>query len=258
MAAAVQSSTSLDDDRTSRTSRYERPYCSPRLARSRSRPRPETVNAPTREFAAAVADVASQRKSRMVAMGMSPVSPGGRERDALEFVVDVPVWSLGSFSDLSTMHALRDTTLAHVHTLIGHLADAHALTATYRILARRPGGYAWGSIRLASSLLDGANARPSRRTSFVKAERSVSPRSPSFDCAFASDEDVAEEPQQKPLKPTQATPTLVAGYQADPEEDDDDEADTDALVRAQVEARGLVEGSAFVLSVKEQLTLVLV
>ncbi|BEI86029.1 hypothetical protein CcaverHIS002_0603160 [Cutaneotrichosporon cavernicola] len=247
MAAAVQSSTSLDDDRTSRTSRYERPYCSPRLARSRSRPRPETVNAPTREFAAAVADVASQRKSRMVAMGMSPVSPGGRERDALEFVVDVPVWSLGSFSDLSTMHALRDTTLAHVHTLIGHLADAHALTATYRILARRP-------VRCLTERMP----VPSRRTSFVKAERSVSPRSPSFDCAFASDEDVAEEPQQKPLKPTQATPTLVAGYQADPEEDDDDEADTDALVRAQVEARGLVEGSAFVLSVKEQLTLVLV
>lgn len=147
------------------------------------------------------------------------------------------------------MHALRDATLAHVHTLIGHLAEAHNLTATYRILARQPGGCAWGSIRLASSLLDGVNARPSRRTSFVKAELSVSPRSPPTDCAILSDEDIAEEPQQTPQQPK-------PGYSADP--DDEEEAEMDRLVRIQVEARALPEGSAVVISVKEQLTLVLV
>ncbi|CAK9779593.1 unnamed protein product [Cutaneotrichosporon oleaginosum] len=251
MAAAVQTASPPSlDERPSRPSRYERPYCSPRLARSRSRPRPESVNAPTREFAAAVADIARERKNRMVTMGLSPHSPGGRDRDAIEFVVDVPVWSLGCFSDLSTMHALRDTTLAHVHTLIGHLADAHALTATYRILARRPSAYAWGAIRLAPSLLDGTNARPSRRTSFVKAERSPrSNRSPSLECAVLSDDD--GETQAMP-----ASPAVVPGYSADA--DDDDEADAEALVRAEVEKRGLPEGAAFVLAVKEQLSLVIV
>lgn len=149
------------------------------------------------------------------------------------------------------MHALRDTTLAHVHTLIGHLADAHALTATYRILARRPSATAWGSIRLAPSLLDGTGARPSRRTSFVKAERSPrANRSPSLECAILSDEEVAEEPQAIPK------PAVVPGYSADAE--DDDEADAEEVMRAEVEKRGLPEGAAFVLSVKEQLSLVLV
>lgn len=163
------------------------------------------------------------------------------------------------------MHALRDTTLAHVHTLIGHLADAHALTATYRILARRPNAYAWGSIRLAPSLLDGTAARPSRRTSFVKAERSprsaakeTKERSPSLECAILSDdEQLADEPTTAAV--------LVPGYSADKEgktssaeEEEDDEDAAEGLVRAEVEKRGLKEGSAFVFTVKEQLSLVLV
>lgn len=101
MAAAVHTQTPprLDE----RASRYERPYCSPRLARSRSRPRPEAVNPATRDFASAVADVARERKNRAVLMGLSPHSPGGRERDAIEFVVDVPVWSMGCFSGESSV-----------------------------------------------------------------------------------------------------------------------------------------------------------
>lgn len=105
MAAAVQTQSSPPALDRERAGRYERPYCSPRLARSRSRPRPEAVNAATREFAAAIAAIASERKSRAVLMGLSPHSPGGRDRDAIEFVVDVPVWSLGCFSGKSA--ALR-------------------------------------------------------------------------------------------------------------------------------------------------------
>lgn len=159
------------------------------------------------------------------------------------------------------MHALRDTTLSHVHTLIGHLADQHGLAATYRILARRPNAYAWGAIRLSPSLLDGGNTRQSRRTSFVKAERSpTSQRSPSLECAVISDDEhtLTEEPTES--KATSA-PVIVPGYTAAPEsndDEDDDEAAAEALVRAEVEKRALKEGSAFVFRVKDQLSLVLV
>lgn len=69
----------------------------------------------------------------------------------------------GLLVDLSTLHALRDTTLSHTHSLLAHLMTRHGITATYRLLARsaisqtnhgasrgrNPLSSGWGCIRLA-------------------------------------------------------------------------------------------------------------
>lgn len=81
------------------------------------------------------------------------------EGEKVELIVDYPVWSPGSFQgesaatslsrhvqtrnylvltrlDLSTLHALRDTTLTHVHALLSYLSTTHKISASYRLLAR--------------------------------------------------------------------------------------------------------------------------
>lgn len=75
--------------------------------------------------------------------------------------------------DLSTLHALRDRTLSHTHSLLAHLIGAHSIPSSYRLLARsaithcsspnaQTLGYAhahahksvgWGCIRLAPSVV---------------------------------------------------------------------------------------------------------
>jgi hypothetical protein len=92
------------DDRVPRgaTRSYNRPYTSPRLARSRSRPRGE-VDAATRSFALSILEIARARKSRAAQLGVSPThacpsSPGRECQHIVEFEVDVPVWSAGCFA----------------------------------------------------------------------------------------------------------------------------------------------------------------
>lgn len=58
--------------------------------------------------------------------------------------------------DLSTLHALRDTTLSHTHSLLTFLQREHSLASSYRLLARSTTGknahVGWGCIRLTPSL----------------------------------------------------------------------------------------------------------
>lgn len=245
------------DERAPRANtRYERPYCSPRLARSRSRPRPEQIDKPTRDYAAHVAEISRTRKSRAAELGISPVSPGGRERNVLEFVVDVPVWSQGCFADLSTLHALRDTTLSHTHALVAHLNDEFAIQSSYRLLARRPSAVGWGCVRLSPSFLDGeahSPPQPRRRTSFVQTEemplpgrsRPIATRRVTNSAIESDDDD-----DQAALKPGYSNVSTVS--------DDEGDDEADALVKAEVDAHGHKEGTAFILELKGVKTLVLV
>lgn len=73
------------------------PYRSPRLERSRSRPR-FTIDSPTRAFAVTIAEIVQLRKARAESNGLGS-SPGGTRPGAnVELIVDVPVWSNGCFS----------------------------------------------------------------------------------------------------------------------------------------------------------------
>jgi hypothetical protein len=81
---------------------------------------------------------------------------------------------------LSTLHALRDTTLSHTHSLLAYLLRTHSIPATYRLLARSTAAAphtstqhtGWGCIRLAPSvtspIVPKRELKPKyRRTSFV-------------------------------------------------------------------------------------------
>ncbi|ORX38641.1 hypothetical protein BD324DRAFT_649990 [Kockovaella imperatae] len=134
-----------------------RPYQSPLLSRSTTgggKPL-KPVEGDTRAFAEQVVHLFRQRTDHS-RRGQSEYRPEprddqGRKRqgrslggslsdtwdgEKVEFIVDIPVWSPGSFQDLSTLHALRDTTLSHTHTLIAYLQSVHSLPASYRLLAR--------------------------------------------------------------------------------------------------------------------------
>lgn len=67
------------------------PYRSPRLERSRSRPR-FAIDAPTRAFAVTIAEVVQLRQARAESNGSHGHSAN------VELIVDVPVWSNGCFS----------------------------------------------------------------------------------------------------------------------------------------------------------------
>lgn len=95
-------------------------------------------------------------------------------------LVLVLVLVLTSLVDLSTLHALRDTTLCHTHALLAYLLREHSIPASYRLLARSaigsgssPSPHGWGCIRLAptvttSPVVPKVELKPKyRRTSFV-------------------------------------------------------------------------------------------
>jgi hypothetical protein len=90
------------DERVPRST--TRPYCSPRLARSRSRGTRGEVGAATRQFALAIVEIARARKSRAAELGVSPThavcssSPGRECQHLVDLIVDVPVWSAGCFA----------------------------------------------------------------------------------------------------------------------------------------------------------------
>ncbi|KAL1409061.1 hypothetical protein Q8F55_005885 [Vanrija albida] len=233
----------------------QRPYFSPRLQRSRSRPRGE-VGMSSLAFAESVMRVVNARRARAAVLGMSPASPGGTLRETVEFAVDVPVWSAGCFSDLSTLHALRDKTLAHVHGLINHLAEQHSVHATYKLLARRPLSVGWGCIRLVPSSLDDVTGRPcqhNRRTSFVKPEGSLdapAPSSPRRPLSMSFEHAIADEPEEE------VEVSVKTGYSHANDEEDEEEAD--AVIKAEVDKRGAKEGQTFVMVIHGMESLILV
>lgn len=172
--------------------------------------------------------------------------------------------------DLSTLHALRDTTLAHVHDLLSHLATEHQLQGTYKLLARPPSAVGWAAIRLAASALDTDAAAaaggvllspPPRRTSFVKPERAgsggvPSPRTsicaPAIPAMPRSYEVAIADSDSEGSSADGGEPT--PGYSST---EDDDDAHTDTAVTAEIGQRGGKEGMVFVAKVKGQLSLVL-
>ncbi|WOO82672.1 uncharacterized protein LOC62_04G006155 [Vanrija pseudolonga] len=253
----VASTLSPDEPRGGRSAtQTQRPYFSPRLQRSRSRPRGE-IGMQSLLFAESVMKVVNSRRARAVVLGISPASPGGTQRETVEFVVDVPVWSAGCFSDLSTLHALRDKTLANVHGLINHLAEQHSVHATYKLLARRPLSVGWGCIRLVPSSLDdvaGTPCKHNRRTSFVKPEGSPhapavsSPRRP---LSMSFEHAIVDEPEEE------VEVDVKKGYSKE-SSDDEDEEEADSLVKAEVDKRGAKEGQSFVMVIHGMESLILV
>lgn len=117
----------------------------------------------------AVARSVSSSRARAASPGAGASLPGSWEGERAELLVDVPVWSPGCFqgtsfdsysrvvvvdlahrttsvpnegifgadcTDLSTLHSLRDRTLAQVHALLAHLISSHSIPASYHLLAR--------------------------------------------------------------------------------------------------------------------------
>ena len=107
------------------------------------------------------------------------------EFERAELIIDYPVWSPGSFQDLSTLHALRETTLAHTHALIDYLAMTHNIPASYRLLTRSATSSSsppscthavgWGCIRLMPTVTSPVQHRAELRPA-VRRTSSVGPR----------------------------------------------------------------------------------
>lgn len=221
-------------------------------------------------------EVDESRKIRSLGGSLS----GSWEMERAEFIVDIPVWSPGCFQgeprngstvvaalmpDLSTLHALRDTTLAHTHSLLSYLLTEHQIPASYRLLPRSatspssgPSGSAckhqigWGCIRLAPSITSPVQhkreLKPAvRRTSSVIARRPSikSPKKtkdhddevPHFrldlDNAIADDD---EDDEPKPVE-------LKNGFQSGVSSDDESEDEcADVTVAKEVEQRKVKEG----------------
>ena len=214
---------------------------------------------------------------------------GSWEMEKAELLVDIPVWSPGCFQgqyrivnglkdllmlglDLSTLHALRDTTLSHTHSLLSYLMSNHSIPASYRLLARSATGpsapsspsgrrspsphrcssvttsVGWGCIRLAPSgsspIQPKRELKPAvRRSSLVLPRISNVPtRSPldeipalrlDFENAIAEDDD--DEDERKV--------SLKEGYRSERGSDDESEEESaDLLIAKEVERRGAKEG----------------
>lgn len=195
---------------------------------------------------------------------------GSWEKERAELIVDVPVWSPGCFQDLSTLHALRDTTLAHTHSLLGYLHRSHSLASSYRLLARSTVGASrtpvgWGCIRLAPSNASPVaplkELKPLMRRSSTSLHRQhrrrssapVSPVSPIRttwgvqESAIVDEDDEDEEVEVK----------LKGGYISGSGSDAEEEETADEIIMKELERRGSKEGSAFLMTVFGQPALIL-
>jgi len=239
----------------------------------------------TKEFGDMVVHLVEERVRRLrsgdTGSGKGGVksAAGSWEVERVELIVDIPVWSPGCFQDLSTLHALRDTTLAYTHNLLAYLLKTHSLPASYRLLARSavpqspnhpaPG---WGCIRLSpynktTSPTPRRELKPAvRRSSLVHNERRGSRKSSGngtsispiririrkegqgeFDEALASD----DEDDVVPVE-------LKEGYRSSGGSDDEGEEEcADVLVAKEVEKRGAKEGTAFLMTLFGQPALIL-
>ncbi|WVR07383.1 hypothetical protein IAU60_004424 [Kwoniella sp. DSM 27419] len=206
---------------------------------------------------------------------------GSWETERAELIVDIPVWSPGCFQDLSTLHALRDTTLSHTHALMSHLLNAHSVPATYRLLARScvaPGKKAsryhhgWGCIRLAPSVSSPISAhhelKPKiRRSSLVMPSTSPNSRQlhqfmrPKVKHSeeMSHDSVIVDSDDERDVEVN-----LREGYQGSraggssvSSDSEDDDETADSVVAREIDRRGGKEGMAFLMTLFGQPALIL-
>ncbi|WWC90860.1 uncharacterized protein L201_005797 [Kwoniella dendrophila CBS 6074] len=204
---------------------------------------------------------------------------GSWEVERAELIVDIPVWSPGCFQDLSTLHALRDTTLSHTHALLSHLLNAHSTPATYRLLARscvQPNHqhhlshhHGWGCIRLAPSITSPISShielKPSvRRASLVHTHstpnvhiRKPSPSRVNHDKAIVESDDEDEAFEVKLKEGFSRSSIATSSSSSDEESDNDEEESADVIVGREIEKRGGKEGMAFLMTLFGQPALIL-
>ncbi|WWD02483.1 hypothetical protein V865_000523 [Kwoniella europaea PYCC6329] len=222
------------------------------------------------------------KRNKSIAMGMV----GSWEVEAAELIVDIPVWSPGCFQDLSTLHALRDTTLSHTHALLNHLLNAHSTPATYRLLARscaQPNHsdhahtayhQGWGCIRLTPSITSPISAplelKPSvRRASLVhthstpnahtlKNQGHSPTRTTRVDHDNCHEKVIVESDDEDELEIK-----LKEGYSrssistSDDESENEEEESADVIVGREILRRGGKEGMAFLMTLFGQPALIL-
>ncbi|WWC63124.1 uncharacterized protein I303_105724 [Kwoniella dejecticola CBS 10117] len=221
--------------------------------------------------------LAVPKRNRSVAGSLA----GSWEVERAELIVDIPVWSPGCFQDLSTLHALRDTTLSHTHALLSHLSSTHNTPATYRLLARscaQPNHqhhsshhHGWGCIRLAPSISSPISAplelKPQvRRASLVRTHsspmghsaRGKSRSPPRYGVLADATEKVIVESEDE----DEFEVKLKEGYSrsnisTDSESEDDEEESADVIVGREIEKRGGKEGMAFLMTLFGQPALIL-
>ncbi|WVW85804.1 hypothetical protein I302_107842 [Kwoniella bestiolae CBS 10118] len=210
------------------------------------------------------------KRNKSVAMGMV----GSWEVERAELIVDIPVWSPGCFQDLSTLHALRDTTLSHTHSLLSHLLNAHNTPATYRLLARscvQPNHqhrsshhHGWGCIRLTPSITSPISAplelKPSvRRASLVHTHSTPNTHthrhhSPSRHEKAVVESDEEDEEFDVKLKEGYSRSSIST---SDDESENEEEESADVVVGREIERRGGKEGMAFLMTLFGQPALIL-
>ncbi|EIW67358.1 hypothetical protein M231_02500 [Tremella mesenterica] len=175
------------------------------------------------------------------------------EKERVELIVDVPVWSPGCFQDLSTLHALRDTTLAQTHSLLAFLLDSHGIAGTYRLLTRAPSGqsnkHGWGCVRLAPRPHPVLHqSRSINVASLGRSPPMFGRNRPSllFDNLDEDDDEEEDEEMDGVM--------LRKGYMSG---DEEAEEDTEQVVVREIERRGLKEGQAFLMTLHGQPALIL-
>lgn len=213
---------------------------------------------------------------------------GSWEKERAELIVDVPVWSPGCFqgtsvslstllhpyripvlirTDLSTLHALRDTTLAHTHSLLGYLQRSHSLASSYRLLARSTVGatrqpVGWGCIRLAPSnsspIAPRKELKPLVRRSSTSlhsnpTRRSSVPVSPTSPIREKTQDEAASRGRRAPPAPEHAIVDedeedeevevkLKDGYISGTGSDVEEEETADEIIMKELDRRGAKEG----------------
>ncbi|WWC71725.1 uncharacterized protein I206_105683 [Kwoniella pini CBS 10737] len=211
---------------------------------------------------------------------------GSWEVERAELIVDIPVWSPGCFQDLSTLHALRDTTLSHTHALLSHLLNVHNTPATYRLLARscvQPNHHdhtshhhGWGCIRLAPSISSPISAplelKPrERRASLVHTRSSPNTRlelggagagrgnskSPTRYGQMINDKVIVESEDEEEFEIKLREGYSRSNISTDSESEDDEEESADFIVGREIEKRGGKEGMAFLMTLFGQPALIL-
>lgn len=209
---------------------------------------------------------------------------GSWEKERAELIVDVPVWSPGCFQDLSTLHALRDTTLAHTHSLLGYLHRSHSLASSYRLLARSTVGASrqpvgWGCIRLAPSnsspIAPRKELKPLVRRSSTSlhsggTRRSSAPVSPTSPIREKTLDEASSRTRRAPPAPEHAIVDeededeevevqvkLKGGYISGSGSDAEEEETADEIIMKELDRRGSKEGSAFLMTVFGQPALIL-